>query len=75
MKKKFIIRLSEEERQDLTNLVRKGKVAAYKRTHAQILLLADEGEHGPRHQDNEVNGRKEELSWCLAIRSIVKHIR
>jgi len=30
MKKKFIIRLSVEERQDLTNLVRKGKVAAYK---------------------------------------------
>jgi transposase len=57
MKKKFIIRLSKEERQDLTNLVRKGKVAAYRRTHAQILLLADEGEHGPRHRDKEVAER------------------
>lgn len=44
MKKKYIIRLSEEERRHLTGLVRKGKVAAYRRTHAQILLLADEGE-------------------------------
>lgn len=57
MKKKYIIRLSEEERQNLTSLVRKGKVAAYRRTHAQILLLTDEGEHGPGYQDNEVAQR------------------
>ena len=57
MKKKFIVRLSEEERQDLTNLVRKGRVAAYKRIHAQILLLADEGVHGPNHRDKEVAER------------------
>ena len=57
MKKKYIIRLSEEERQYLTGLVRKGKVAAYRRTHAQILLLADEGEHGPNHRDKEVAER------------------
>ena len=49
--------MSKEERQDLTNLVRKGKVAAYRRTHAQILLLADEGKHGPRHRDKEVAER------------------
>ena len=46
MKKKYIIRLSAEERQNLTDLVRKGKVAAYRRTHAQILLFTDEGELG-----------------------------
>ncbi len=57
MKKKFIVRLSKEERQDLTNLVRKGKVAVYRRTHAQILLLADEGEHGPRYRNKEVAER------------------
>ena len=57
MKKKYIIRLSEEERQNLTDLVRKGKVAAYKRTHAQILLSADEGVHGPGLQDQEVAER------------------
>ncbi len=57
MKKKYIVRLSEEERQSLTGLVRKGKVAAYRRTHAQILLLTDEGKHGPGHQDKEVAER------------------
>lgn len=57
MKKKYIIRLSEEERQNLTDLIRKGKVAAYKRTHAQILLSADEGVHGPGLQDTEVAER------------------
>ena len=31
MNKKLIVRLSEKERQDLTNLVRKGKVAAYRK--------------------------------------------
>ena len=57
MKKKYLVRLSAEERQNLTDLVRKGKVAAYRRTHAQILLLADEGEDGPGHQDKEVAER------------------
>ncbi len=57
MKKTYIVRLSEAERQHLTDLVRKGKVAAYRRTHAQILLLADEGEHGPGLQDKEVAER------------------
>jgi transposase len=57
MKKKYIIRLSEEERQGLNEVVRKGKVAAYKRTHAQILLLADEGRDGPGWRDAEVAER------------------
>jgi transposase len=59
MKKKYIIRLSKEERQNLTDLVRKGKAAAYRRTHAQILLLTDEGEWGPGLQDNEIAERVE----------------
>ena len=37
MSKKYIVRLSQEERKELTELVNKGKAAAYKRTHAQIL--------------------------------------
>jgi transposase len=57
MKKKYIIRLTEAERQQLTGLVRKGKVAAYRRTHAQILLWADEGAQGPGLQDKEVADR------------------
>lgn len=54
MKKKYIVRLTEEERQGLEALVRKGKSAAYRRTHAQILLWTDEGEHGPGLIDSDV---------------------
>ena len=57
MKKKYLIWLSAEERQRLTDLVRKGKVAAYRRTHAQILLFTDEGELGPGLQDKEAAER------------------
>ena len=42
MTKKYRIKLSEEERSTLTEMVNKGKAAAYKRRHAHILLLADE---------------------------------
>ena len=43
MAKKYIVRLSEAERSELSRLVKTGKVAAYKRIHAQILLHADVG--------------------------------
>ena len=57
MKKKYLVRLSAEERQELEVLVRKGKAAAYRRTHAQILLWADEGHQGPGLLDSEVADR------------------
>lgn len=41
MKKRYIVRLAEEERQRLGALVSKGKAAAYKIKHANILLKAD----------------------------------
>jgi len=40
--KKYVVRLSDEERQRLNELVRKGKTAAYKIRHAHILLKADD---------------------------------
>lgn len=51
---KYIVRLSEQERKHLTSLVRKGKVIAYKRMHAQVLLSCDEGEQGPAMSNQEV---------------------
>ena len=39
--KRYIVRLSDEERAQLESLVKTGKVVAYKRLHAQILLQAD----------------------------------
>lgn len=41
MPKKYIVRLSDAERQHLTALISKGTTAAYKIRHAQILLKAD----------------------------------
>ena len=38
-------------------MVYKGKVAAYRRTHAPILLFTDEGELGPGLQDKEAAER------------------
>lgn len=52
--KKYIVRLSVEERQHLIDLVRKGKVAAYKRRGAQILLKADIGKEGPGWKDEQI---------------------
>ena len=59
MKKLYVVRLTEEERSGLRDLVHKGRVAAYRRRHAQVLLLADQGEHGPGHPDRVVAERVE----------------
>lgn len=40
-KKKYIVALEPEERQELERLTTKGKAAAYKINHARILLKAD----------------------------------
>lgn len=55
-KKNYLVRLSAQERQELSALVRKGKrkVAAAKRSHAQILLKSDCGEDGPNWTDAQI---------------------
>jgi len=52
--KKYVVRLTAEERKKLKQMVYKGKVAAYKRLHAQILLKADESERGPAWTDQKI---------------------
>lgn len=54
MEKKYIVELSAEERQQLEDLVRKGKAAARKIQHAQILLKADQGQAGPAWSDKQI---------------------
>lgn len=49
MRKKYIVRLTSQERQHLTNLVSKGSGQAYKLRHANILLKADAD--GPNWSD------------------------
>jgi transposase len=52
--KKYIVTLRDDERAELTELARCGKAAAYKITHARILLKADASEGGPAWQDQEI---------------------
>ena len=54
MKKLYVVRLSEQERAELTKLINTGRAAAYRRRHAQILLEADQGEHGPALYDRQI---------------------
>ena len=42
--KKYRVKLTAEERQELKALVSRGRAAAYKQTHARILLLSDEAQ-------------------------------
>jgi transposase len=51
MKKKYIITLTEEERQMLCEMISRGKAAARKLTHARILLKADQSQGGPSWND------------------------
>jgi hypothetical protein len=44
---RYKVTLTADERQQLEKLVSAGKGAARKLTHARILLLADESDHGP----------------------------
>ena len=56
MGKRYVVRLTERERADMLALVMKGKrrIAARKRVHAQVLLKADEGDHGPSWVDERI---------------------
>ena len=52
MRKKYIVRLTDEEREQLIALTKRGKGPAYKIKHANILLNVDVD--GPDFSDNEV---------------------
>ena len=52
MAEKYIVRLTAEEREELTALVSKGKMSAAKIRHAQILLKADA--EGPNWTDSRI---------------------
>lgn len=51
MNKKYIVRLTQEERSKLENLVKKGTAQAYRIKHANILLAVDAD--GPGWTDEE----------------------
>jgi transposase len=52
MAKKYVVRLTDEERESLQVLIGRGKTAAYKIKHANILLNADA--NGPDWIDRQI---------------------
>ena len=54
MVKKYRVRLVEDEQQELMSLVSRGRAAAYKQTHARILLLSDENQADGSTKDVEI---------------------
>ena len=54
MNKKYIIRLTPEERDLLQSLLKENKKAARVLSHARILLKADVGESGPGWPDHQL---------------------
>lgn len=53
--RKYVVRLSQEEREQLQSMVRTGKVAAAKRLRAQALLKADAGPADSGRTDRAVS--------------------
>jgi hypothetical protein len=54
MAKKYVLKLTDEERTELDRLVRKGKVAGWKLQRAQALLKCDQGPDGPAWTDGRI---------------------
>ncbi len=52
--KKYIVELSAEEREQLEHLRKKERAQPYRRTHAEILLLADQAPGGPAWIDEHI---------------------
>jgi transposase len=54
MIKRYIVTLTDEERDQLGRLIKAGKAAARKLTHARVLLKADSGKGGPGWNDSRI---------------------
>ena len=54
MNKHYLVKLDKQERNELSQLVKREQIATKKRSHAQALLLADAGKHGPGWKDQAI---------------------
>ena len=52
--KKYRIRLTDDEQQELQALVSRGRTVAYKQTHARILLMSDESRADGGMKDTDI---------------------
>jgi len=67
--KKWIVQLEADERTRLEQLARRGKAAAYRIRHANVLLAVDQSPAGPGLADEQVAG-----TLNISVRSI-EHLR
>ena len=71
--KKYRIRLTTDEQQELNALVSRGRAAAYKQTHARILLMSDESrsdggmKDGGHHQRARCGTVKRSSEYASAV--------
>lgn len=54
MSKKYVVKLTAEERSELANVLKKGKAAGWKIQRAQALLKCDQGSGGPAWPDSRI---------------------
>ena len=54
--KKYRVRLTMDEQDELKTLVSRGRTAAYKQTHARILLMSDESRPDGGMTDADISG-------------------
>jgi hypothetical protein len=52
--KKYVLKLTEDERGELERVVKRGKAAAWKVQRAQALLKCDQGPAGPAWTDEQI---------------------
>lgn len=52
--KKYVVTLTEQEREELLQMLSSGKAAARKLVHARVLLKADAGPQGPAFTDVQI---------------------
>jgi len=69
MHKRYLVKLDKDERKELSQLVKKEYIAAKKRTHAQVLLLADGSRRGPAWTDEAI------AEACQVTARTVENIR
>jgi len=54
MVKKYVVKLSKPKREQLRQIVSRGRTSALKRLHARILLKADTSRQGPSWKDERI---------------------
>lgn len=71
MKKRYLVTLTDEERQTLTAMIGRGKAAARKLMHARVLLKADQSEGRPRLDDGTI--AREVQAGRATVERVRKH--